>query len=906
VQHATQARSVATRLRRRSLVGRLQERLTKYLQPLQTGLLGVTVIGSLLAVGTVHVRTLLVVAAVAVSSLAVVCITEKDWRSRMPAPALVLLGLSLYSLLQSVQLPYAWVRALSPMAAQVWLDARRLIGAELQAPASLSLDPGASRVEALKWITYAAAFATSAQLARRCGAKRGLGIVVLSALLGGVLTLTHGLFGIDKWLGIYEPRYARPPWALSPLLNPNNYCGYLNLATFAAVGLAMTGRPPAPRWAIGLTAAILFALAILTGSRGGVLALLVGVILVALALREQARRARRQGAPALTGWLPLVGAAVAGSTLFLLGSNDVIWAQLLDETTSKLRIIEWTKPLVRDYFWFGVGRGAYETVAATYRTMSGLVTYQHAENFLADWVAEWGLVASAAALLGLGWSLRPSKLGFLRHPIPTAALVGVLVLCLQNLVDLGLEVASVGIALATVLGSIWGGALRARERRELRESPHAGHPNRPSATKTESSLQRRRGPRGRQRVPRLVAGGALLFGASLIVLVAKTGQPDVLDERRELHDAIVAARVADRPTLTRLQQALSAAVTRHPADAYLPVLGAILAKQLGQNDLAWLNHALRRDPLNARAELLLADSLAGRGARSQALGVLRRCAEHEPNLAHVVAERATRYSHDLEQLRLAVPEGQAGVAVLNALAQYLNKPETRRVHDALLALALQRQSNSTSTHALVIDDLLRDLQNPTGPCAGDERAGCEARLRQHAGFIEKQGTSSLQAVILRSRLLVHEQKIDEAVAWLAQHCRNFTADALCAAQWVTVAALAKGHEPLEEAAGTYLALACSTPEACATAATWIGNLYLGRGNHEWALSRFERAANESPSADAWLRVAHAALLTGHVNRAHSALMAARRFGTPVDPNLEQRVEQARREQLLHNALERKR
>jgi lipopolysaccharide biosynthesis regulator YciM len=334
----------------------------------------------------------------------------------------------------------------------------------------------------------------------------------------------------------------------------------------------------------------------------------------------------------------------------------------------------------------------------------------------------------------------------------------------------------------------------------------------------------------------------------------------------------------------------------------LPVLGAIVAKNSGKNELPWLNQALRRDPLNARAELLLAESLAARGARTQALEILRRCANHEPNLANVVAERATHYARKLEELELVVPEGETGVAMLNALAMYQNKPETRTLHDALLSLALERQRNSPATHGLFVDDLLRDLENPNGPCIGGATSRCESQLRAHAAVIEQQGPHSLQAALVHSRMLVHDGKIDEAAKWLEQQCREFASDSSCAAQWVAVASRAQSPQPLEEAASTYLALACSTPDACANAATWIGNLFMARGNYELALTRYERAALEAPSTDSWLRVADAAIRSDHVNRAQSALMSAHRLGGTVDPNLEQRIEQARRELLLRGAL----
>jgi tetratricopeptide (TPR) repeat protein len=701
--------------------------------------------------------------------------------------------------------------------------------------------------------------------------------------------------GLDKWLGLYEPQYAHPPWALSPLLNPNNFAGYLNLATFVAVGLAMTGRPPAPRWALGIAAAMLFALSILTGSRGGVLALLLGVVLMALAFRAQAHRARRAGVPALPPWLPIAGAGTAGCALFLLGSNDTIWSQLLDETTSKLHMWEWTTPLIRDYRWFGVGRGAYETVSAAYRTATGLVSFQHAENFLADWFAEWGLVVTSGALLCFLWFLRPMQLGFQRHPLPAAALVGVFVLLVQNLVDLGLEVAAVGVAVATVLGSLWGGAIRDRERPssqvEETATPHDGE-------RANNARQTRR--RTRQQ-PAVAAVGTLVLGGLLMTLVVRTSRPDVLEQRRELHDSVLGLDWANRGKVERTRHAVAAALARHPADSYLPVLGALIAKRTGQNDLPWLNQALRRDPLSARTELLLADSLAARGARTQALGVLRRCANHEPSLASVIAQRATHYTHQLDELELAVPEGPAGVPVLNALAMYQNTPESRPLHDALLARSLERENTSTATRALLVEDLLRDLENPSGPCTGAAKTHCEQQLQEHAKVIERQGVHSVQAVLLRARLLAREGKIDQAVEWLAQQCSEFAADSLCAAQWVSIAAKAKSTEPLEDAASGYLALACSTPDACASAATWIANLYMARGNYELALTKYERAANESPSAEIWLRVADAALRCGRISRAQSALLAARRFGGS-DSKLERQLEQARREQLLRGAL----
>ncbi len=909
------------RRRQRSQIQRLRKSLSTRLELVLTGLLALVVIGSLLAVGTVHVGVLLFITPIALLGAGIVSLCEDSLADSMPAPAWVLSGLSLYSLLQSVPVPWSWLRRLSPISAQTWAEARQLIGSNVHRAASISVDPGASRVEALKWLSYAAVFVCAATLTKRKGAKRGLSLVVIAAFAGGVLTIIHGLFGIDKWLGLYKPTFSGPPWALSPLLNANNFAGYLNLATFCALGLAMTGRPPMPRWALGLVAAILFALSILTGSRGGVLALLLCTLLVTIALREQATRARRQGAPVLPGWLPISGVAAVGIALFLLGSTNTIWEQLLDETTSKIRIVEWTAPMIMDHRWFGLGRGAYETASSAYRATPGLVIFQHAENFLADWLAEWGIPVAVAGLCALAWHLRPRRLGFLRHPLPTTAFIGILALLLQNLVDLGLEVAAVGIAACTVLGSLWGGAARDRERRRVRAERRATNNERePSADSASSPNHDRPRDPGIYRAGRLDAGSArnktnarkaavraggwIASTIGLVSLVGLTSLPDSFDRRRELHDAFAVVKWTDKSEVLRFARQLDGAIERHPADPYFPLLGALMARNTGANALKWVNQALRRDPINARAELLLADVLAQHGHVLQALGALKRCTTHEPELGGVVAERATQFSQSLDDLERAVPDGVKGVALLNAMALNFAKPEQRQLHEALLQRAFQRQPNSISTHAIVVDDLMRDLDDPTSPCAAAAHAGCETRLHAHAAVIEALGPKNLQAVLMHAHLLSHDGKLEQAAEWLSKRCQDFSSDATCATHFVYAASRLNSPALLEEASASYLALACSTAETCANASTWIGDLFMAKGNYEHALARFERAANEAPSAEAWQRVAQAALSCSHVSRAQSALIAARRYGATPDSELEHRVEQARRDQMLHDALSR--
>lgn len=150
-------------VRTRSRASR-EPRETEWADPIGEALLVIVVVGSVLAIGTVHVQSLLVVSALALiggtlSGMAL---------ARLPAPAIVLGSLGLFSALQAAPLPARWVQWVSPASAEVWHRCLAPFGAALSR-FPVSLDPGASIAEALKWLTYAAVYV----MAVRVRARRG-------------------------------------------------------------------------------------------------------------------------------------------------------------------------------------------------------------------------------------------------------------------------------------------------------------------------------------------------------------------------------------------------------------------------------------------------------------------------------------------------------------------------------------------------------------------------------------------------------------------------------------------------------------------------------------------------------------------------------------------------------------
>lgn len=95
---------------------------------------------------------------------------------------------------------------------------------------------------------------------------------------------------------------------------------------------------------------------------------------------------------------------------------------------------------------------------------------------------------------------------------------------------------------------------------------------------------------------------------------------------------------------------------------------------------------------------------------------------------------------------------------------------------------------------------------------------------------------------------------------------------------VVVADQARDVAALERGAEAYLSTACDRPAACASAAIWLGERYEKLGEGAKAIRMFERAAEESGSAEAWLRVAKASERLG---LASAALRARNRASRSV-------------------------
>jgi tetratricopeptide (TPR) repeat protein len=594
------------------------------------------------------------------------------------------------------------------------------------------------------------------------------------------------------------------------------------------------------------------------------------------ALVQAVRRAREKDTVGLRAIGLLVGGAVGGGAILaFLGGTRETWGELYDKSLQKIAMLVWAKPMIGDHPWFGVGRGAFESVFPAYRPERGNVVFTYAENFPAQWMSEWGL---PVALIGFGllaWYLRPRALGVTRSSVAAGGAVGVAIVLLQNLFDLALEVPGVCIAIAMVLGSIWGDSGR-RENSGHRLGERIAEP-----------------ARAARFLWRFVAAG----GAVLVAMVAGWGMHVVAGDRESVHERL-GGDVAHRQDLrSQIRGELRAAMLAHPAEPYFPLVGAVVA-WLGrdENPIPWLARSLERAQINGRAHFLLAQVLEANGAKGQALLELRLAVHDDPPLIGPAARSATQWTQAYEDLVKAVPEGNDGVGMLGACAWSLRGPADRPVRLRLLHEALARGPDNAWVHGVLAEDLLAELgPSPhSDDCAGDRRAECLAEVEEHARHVERRSPQTSAADRIRAQVLELEGKLDEAARLLGARCSKATDRMECLRAQVGVTARLRPRVPLDELVKDTLAAGCATPPECAGTSTWLGDVLANRGEWGGAMTLYERAVRDNPSEGGWLKVADAASHTGAHARAADALeRAARLKGGGGDVETRRRINEER-------------
>jgi O-Antigen ligase len=722
-------------------------------------------------------------------------------RFRVDAGVVVLLGLGTYVALQTVGISPAWLSLIDREHGETWLRVFRALGTS--GSAALSLEPDTTRYEAVRLFCYALTWGSVSGYAKVCGPLVVARWVAWLAVATAVVTVLHRIVGVYQVYGGYTPRFANPRW-VGPLLNPNNLGGFCNLGVFCALACSSRpgGRGNPTYFAV---AAGLSCLTVLTGSRGATVALGGGMLLFLGAwLRARHRM------PKMQHW-GLAYAVVIGLTLLALTLERAVIEDLSGRSVEKLSLLRWGLLVVRQHPWSGVGMGAFGAEAASVSGQGGNVAFPYVECFPLDLMTGLGapvaLVALAAVAAGL-WRIGG---GLRTHTMR----LGLGVVLIQNLTDLGLSVPGVALPWVCVFAACWGGATR--------RTWAAGY------------------------AP--MAWASIAWSVTLGALLAFPVAEPVGLLRREIAERI---NTADGDAL------LSRALTRYPGDAYLlRTRAAVAIRDHDPDALTWVNAALLRAPSDARTHLLLAQVLLSRRRVEQALPSLRLAAMDRslhPEIAHLIGVWAPARLVD------AAPEGPFGAMLLRLVAG--NRAGADRI--ALLEAAERRAPDDVTTVFELTQARLRRASADKVPC--EVTSSCYQDFAAGVERASRIGAGASQVRLLRALLLGLSGDAKGGFDLLLSQCER-SPEARGCLQVLVELGNRVGHAEFEQAVTVFLDSVCGGQQSCTAERMSMAGQLVRQASFAQAHEIYVQECSASGSLEAFAQAARTAMQLGRAREA---------------------------------------
>lgn len=579
-------------------------------------LVAITLVGLPLAVGGVHVVTVSVAATLLTAALGLLVrdASSRGARIRLDLFAFVPLALLALTLLQTVPLPSFLLRLVAPQNHDIYQSAVDFLGpaAAGRTAFPVALDvPGALEAAIFIW-TCAAAFVACSTLASR---SEDTADWLLRALVtAGALVLGLGViqttFGLEGVLDVYPVADSgATAFFRSTFVNPNHLAGFLTFSGLIALGQSQNADQPRETIVFGALFLACIVAAVLTLSRGGMVAALAGsVVYGGVSIRNQ-----RPGLRTAVARLWLLGVLAVVTTVAMIGYDAVLTALgtvpgFADAGRDvKVAAFAGMRSIVSAFPTAGVGPGATADVFALVNDVSPGVSFSHAESFPLQLAINWGVPAAAAALLLGGVATLPALVRCSSQALLLGVGVGLYTLLAHNLVDFSLSVAGVAVPAAAALGVLMG-----LDRRDARRDGRA---------------------RPRPGVPAPLAYA--LTGLALVGVVLATGWILAHDrsatdaQLRERYERAAAALDAGQPVSADLDAAVVEAVLRTPADHHVYFQEGMVQLRLGRTAEAtrWFERALSRAPLAFGPLRMLARTKARSGDEAGALTLYQRIFE---------------------------------------------------------------------------------------------------------------------------------------------------------------------------------------------------------------------------------------------------------------------------------------
>lgn len=408
--------------------------------------------------------------------------------------SIVLVLLFLVSTLYLLPLPRTTLQILSPETARLY-DA--LLPAQQEQPmmrdreetlpfptgSTLSLYPGATQLALLQLLAIMSLFfVVRHSLATPARLKRLAWVMIANGCIMSIFALVQKVKGDNTIYGV-----PMPGTVFGTFINRNHFSSYVNMCIFLGLGLLLSamqratgsyeistaGQKMPVRYSVSLWSEILqhpqavwlllpitvcMTAVLASLSRGGILALAVGLVLAILAWQ------RRGGSRGI--WWFLAIPALAFALLTWYGASPTM-QRLDDEVLAQGgRYTIWTAAFdaFRHFPFTGTGFGTFLTVEPLYRPIGTeqTIVHEHAHNEYLEALVEGGLIRFLLTLtlvwlvLRSGWKALQPRRRDSKQALILGAWAACITMAVQSIGEFGIHVPAVTLLLAVTAGYLVG------------------------------------------------------------------------------------------------------------------------------------------------------------------------------------------------------------------------------------------------------------------------------------------------------------------------------------------------------------------------------------------------------------------------------------------------------------------
>lgn len=362
---------------------------------------------------------------------------------------------------------------------------------------TISADPFATQVAALHFLAlfvFLAALLVCIDTSARL--RRLTVVITIFGFSYAFFAILQSVLSPDKIYGIYETQFASP---FGSFVNRHNFAAYMEMAISVPLGLLFVGAVTNDKRLLYMTAIALMGIALLlSGSRGGLVALLAEIIVLIMLTSGGTRKSL---AVKVALAVVLVGAVVGGA--FFVGGDTSLTrltetAGTADITTNRTHIWSVTLQVIANNLPFGAGLGAFGAAYTPFDSFNGLERVEQAHNDYLQVLADAGVIGAIIGGAFLFWLIREgarnSKTGNLyRRGIAVGAFAGIAAVLIHSVFDFVLHTTAVSVMFLVLVGILAASGRDYEDDRETNE-PRRPNPRRSGSVSSISEAKRRSGP----------------------------------------------------------------------------------------------------------------------------------------------------------------------------------------------------------------------------------------------------------------------------------------------------------------------------------------------------------------------------------------------------------------------------